>query len=70
MASALTSPYQDDSIREVVPKVAKLAGKLAQSSVITDRRRVRIVPQSGQSYTLGSGGTGTVKDRQALWRSA
>lgn len=60
MASALTSPYQDDTIREVVPKVAKIAGKLAQSSVITDRRRVRIVPQSGQSYTLGSGGTGTV----------
>jgi hypothetical protein len=60
MASALTSPYQDDSIREVVPKVAKLAGKLAQSSVITDRRRVRIVPQSGQSYTLGSGSTGVV----------
>lgn len=60
MASALTSPYQDDTIREVVPKVAKIAGKLAQSSVITDRRRVRIVPQSGQTYTLGSGGTGTV----------
>jgi len=60
MASALTSPFQNDTIREVVPKVAKIAGQLAASSVITDRRRVRIVPQSGQSYTLGGGGTGTV----------
>lgn len=60
MASALTSPYKDDTLAEVVPNVAKIAGKLAQSSVITDRRRVRIVPQSGQSYTLGTGGTGTV----------
>lgn len=60
MASALTSPYQNDTIREVVPKVAKIAGQLAASSVITDRRRVRIVPQSGQTYTIGSAGTGTV----------
>jgi hypothetical protein len=60
MASALTSPYKDDTLAEVVPNVAKIAGKLAQSSVITDRRRVRIVPQSGQTYSLGAGGTGTV----------
>lgn len=60
MASALTSPYKDDTLAEVVPNVAKIAGKLAQSSVITDRRRVRVVPQSGQSYTLGGGGTGVV----------
>lgn len=60
MASALTSPYKDDTLAEVVPNVAKIAGKLAQSSVITDRRRVRIVPQSGQTYTLGAGGTGVV----------
>jgi hypothetical protein len=60
MASALTSPYKDDTLAEVVPNVVKIAGKLAQSSVITDRRRVRIVPQSGQTYTLGAGGTGVV----------
>ncbi len=44
----------NDSIAEVVPDVAKVAGRLAQSSVITGRRRVRLVPQSGQSYTSGN----------------
>jgi len=40
-----------DTIAEVVPDVAKVAGKLAASSVITGRRRVRLVPQSGQNYS-------------------
>ena len=43
-----------DSIAEVVPDVAKVAGKLASSSVITGRRRVRLVPQSGQNYSSGN----------------
>jgi hypothetical protein len=43
-----------ESVAEVVPDIAKVAGRLAQSSVITGRRRVRLVPQSGQSYTSGN----------------
>jgi hypothetical protein len=39
-----------EHIAEVVPDVAKVAGKLSMSSVITGRRRVRLVPQSGQNY--------------------
>lgn len=50
MSSALSSPFMSEHIAEVVPEVAKVAGKLAQSSVITGRRRVRLVPQSGQNY--------------------
>jgi hypothetical protein len=46
----------EDGIHEVVPDVGKLGSKLAASSVIAARRRVRIVPQSGQNYTIGSGG--------------
>jgi hypothetical protein len=43
-----------DSIAEVVPDVVKVAGKLSMSSVITGRRRVRLVPQSGQNYGSGA----------------
>jgi hypothetical protein len=50
-----------DGIREVVPEVAKVAGDLAASSVIQGRRRVRLVPQSGQNYTItGSGSSSTI----------
>ncbi len=45
-----------DGIHEVVPDVGKLGSKLSASSVIAARRRVRIVPQSGQNYTIGAGG--------------
>jgi hypothetical protein len=54
MSSALSSPFMSEHIAEVVPDVAKVAGKLAQSSVITGRRRVRLVPQSGQTYGSGN----------------
>ena len=54
MSSALSSPFMSEHIAEVVPDVAKVAGKLAQSSVITGRRRVRLVPQSGQNYGSGN----------------
>ena len=54
MTSALSSPFQMDGIAEVVPDYAKVAGKLTQSSVITGRRRVRLVPQSGQNYSSGN----------------
>lgn len=61
MSSLLASPFMEDTIHEVVPDVARVAGKLAASSVLSARRRVRIVPQSGQNYTVsGSGGANTV----------
>jgi hypothetical protein len=57
----LQSPFMQDGIREVVPDVAKVAGELAASSVIQGRRRVRLVPQSGQTYTVtGSGSANTI----------
>jgi len=43
-----------ETIAEVVPDVAKVGGRLAQSSIITGRRRVRLVPQSGQNYGSGA----------------
>jgi hypothetical protein len=43
-----------DSIAEVVPEVAKVAGRMTMSSVLTGRRRVRLVPQSGQNYNSGA----------------
>lgn len=54
MSSALSSPFMSEHIAEVVPDVAKVAGKLSMSSVITGRRRVRLVPQSGQNYGSGN----------------
>ena len=60
MSSVLSSPFQDDTIREVVPNSVKVAGKLSSANVITGRRRVRIIPQSGQTYALGSGSAQTV----------
>lgn len=50
-----------DGLREIVPDVAKLAGELAASSVIQGRNRTRLVPQSGQTYTVsGSGAANTI----------
>ena len=54
MSSALSSPFMAESVAEVVPDIAKVAGRLSQSSVITGRRRVRLVPQSGQTYSSGN----------------
>lgn len=54
MSSALSSPFMADSIAEVVPDVAKVAGRMTMSSVLTGRRRVRLVPQSGQNYGSGA----------------
>jgi hypothetical protein len=51
----------EDGIAEVVPDVAKVAGKLSSASVLTARRRVRLVPQSGQNYSVGAaGGANTI----------
>lgn len=41
---------------EVVPDAARITG-LARSSILTQRRRCRVIPQSGQNYgSAGSGG--------------
>jgi hypothetical protein len=42
---------------EVVPESAKLGG-LTKSSILTQRRRCRIVPQTGATYGSNSAGTG------------
>ena len=61
MSSILQSPFMEDDIRQIVPDVAKVAGKLSSSSVIQGRRRIRVVPQSGQNYTItGGGGANTI----------
>lgn len=54
--SYATAPYERVPIEEVVPESMKLSG-LARSSVLTGRRRVRIVPQSGQTYSPATGTT-------------
>jgi len=42
---------------EVVPESAKLGG-LTKSSILTQRRRCRVVPQTGATYGSNSAGTG------------
>jgi len=46
------SPYE-----EVVPDAARVTG-LSRSSILTQRRRCRVTPQSGQNYGSVSAGTG------------
>jgi hypothetical protein len=50
-----------DSIREIVPEVAKVSKELSASSVLTGRRRVRLIAQNGQSFTsAATGGAQTI----------
>lgn len=59
--SVLNSEFLSDSIREIVPEVAKVSKELSASSVLTGRRRVRLIAQNGQSFTSTStGGAQTV----------
>jgi hypothetical protein len=55
--SVLNSEFMSDSIREIVPEVARVSKDLAASSVLTGRRRVRIVPQNGQSFVASTSGS-------------
>lgn len=50
---AYSSPYERMSIKEVVPQEAMVKG-LQRASLIQSRRRIRIIPTSGQAY--GSNG--------------
>ncbi len=54
--SVLNSEFLSDSIREIVPEVAKVSKELSASSVLTGRRRVRMIAQNGQSFTSTSTG--------------
>lgn len=56
--SVLNSAQMYDSIQEIVPEVAKVSKTLSASSVLTGRRRVRLIAQNGQSFTstAGTGG--------------
>jgi hypothetical protein len=59
--SVLNSEFMSDSIREIVPEVAKVSKELSASSVLTGRRRVRIIAQNGQTFTsTSSGGAQTI----------
>lgn len=56
--SVLNSAQMYDSIQEIVPEVAKVSKTLSASSVLTGRRRVRLIAQNGQTFTstAGTGG--------------
>ncbi len=61
MSSILQSPFMEDDVRQIVPNFAKVAGKLSTSSPLQGRRRIRVVPQSGTTYTIaGAGGANTI----------
>jgi hypothetical protein len=44
-----TAPFQRDAISEVVPRALELSS-LSKSSLLTGRRRIRVIPQTGQTY--------------------
>jgi hypothetical protein len=57
-----TAPFQRDAIAEVVPRSLELSS-LSKSSILTGRRRIRIIPQTGQTYggpAAGGGGQPTI----------
>ena len=57
-----TAPFQRDAIAEVVPRSLELSS-LSKSSILTGRRRIRIIPQTGQTYggpAVGGGGQPTI----------
>ena len=55
--NVLNSEFMSDSIQEIVPEVAQVSKSLAASSVLTGRRRVRLVPQNGQSFIASASGS-------------
>lgn len=54
---SLPSPYDVNTIAEVVPDVARVSSKLSASSVLQQRKRVRFIPSSGQRYDTPSSST-------------
>jgi hypothetical protein len=55
--SALTVPFLMPRVEEVVPDFAMLKDRLTGASVIEERYTATQVPSSGDSYTVGGGGT-------------
>lgn len=47
---SFAGPYARTTVEEVIPDSVKLKG-LSKSSIITGRRRIRVVPQTGSSYS-------------------
>lgn len=54
---SLPSPYDANTIAEIVPDVARVSSKLSASSVLQERKRVRFIPTSGQRYDTPSSST-------------
>lgn len=50
------APFQREAISEVVPRALELSS-LSKSSLLTGRRRIRVIPQTGQTYGASSGTT-------------
>jgi hypothetical protein len=48
------APFQRDAISEVVPRALELSS-LSKSSLLTGRRRIRVIPQTGQTYGAANG---------------
>jgi hypothetical protein len=48
------APFQRDAISEVVPRALELSS-LSKSSLLTGRRRIRVIPQTGQTYGASTG---------------
>lgn len=51
------NPYE-----EVVPDAARVTG-MSRSSILTQRRRCRVIPQSGQNYGNATNGTGAANSQ-------
>lgn len=49
-----TSPFERSPVEEVVPESMKVRG-LSKASILTGRRRVRIIPQTGTAYAPTQG---------------
>ena len=54
--SSFNAPYERSPIEEVVPESMKLRG-LSKASILTGRRRIRIIPQTGTFYSPAAGQT-------------
>ncbi len=52
--ATFTSPFERSPIEEVVPESMKVRG-LSRASILTGRRRVRIIPQTGTAYAPTQG---------------
>lgn len=52
--SSFVSPYARSPVEEVVPDSMKVRG-LSKASILTGRRRIRVIPQTGTAYSPSSG---------------